>query len=142
MEKKPRIIIGIDPGTLTGIAVWDADKQSLLLVESMPIHKALDKVLGIDTSFKDQVLVRWEDARLRRWFGRNSNHKQQGAGSIKRDCRIWEAFFEDYGIKNEPLAPKNIATKIKSDAFKKITKWTKQTSEHGRDAAMMVFKYK
>jgi hypothetical protein len=37
------------------------------------------------------------------------------------------------------VAPMNIKTKIKAEAFKRLTGWQGQTNEHSRDAAMMVF---
>ena len=139
---KTRIVIGIDPGTITGIAVWDVVEQEFISVTSVPIHSALSSIELWNEKIGDVLLVRWEDARKRKWFGKNSNAKQQGAGSIKRDCRIWEAFFKDYEIRNEPLDPKDIMTKLDDEQFRRITKWEKQTNEHARDAAMMVFKYK
>jgi len=140
--KKQVIIIGIDPGTITGIAVWDILPQEFAWITSEPIHIALVIILEYHKIYGNDMLVRWEDARKRKWFGKNSTAKIQGAGSIKRDCRIWEAFFADYKINNEPLDPKNLMTKLDEKAFRKITKWDKRTNEHSRDAAMMVFKYK
>lgn len=139
---KPKIVIGIDPGTITGIAVWDVEKKKLLQVTSLPIHRAFEDVMFWWVESMGDILVRWEDARKRKWYGKNSTAKVQGAGSIKRDCRIWEAFFEDYKIENEPLDPKDLMTKVDDATFRKITKWTKRTNEHARDAALMVFKYK
>lgn len=38
------IYIGIDTGTNTGYAEWDSKKGRLLEVDSLPIHKAMERV--------------------------------------------------------------------------------------------------
>lgn len=68
-----------------------------------------------------------------------SRDKLQGAGSIKRDCKIWEDFLRDKGIPFKLIAPKNNTTKLSAPAFKSITGYTGRTCEHSRDAAMMVY---
>ena len=39
------ICIGIDPGTHTGLAVWDTNEGRFLSLETVPIHQALIKVM-------------------------------------------------------------------------------------------------
>ena len=62
-----------------------------------------------------------------------------GAGSVKRDCQIWEDFLRAHGIKYEMVAPHQGATKWTADTFARITGYTGRTSNHGRDAAVLVF---
>lgn len=101
------------------------------------IHEALDIVLTVAKA--NNLLVRVEDARQRRWFGPRSDAKLQGAGSVKRDAKIWEDFLTDKKIPFEMVPPQFNTTKLKAEAFKKITKWKYATNEHARDAAMLVF---
>ena len=136
MMKNYKYYIGIDSGKNTGFAIWNKAEKRLEIVETILIHQAMDKVQGFD---KNEVLVRVEDARQRKWFGSNASAKQQGAGSIKRDAVIWEDFLKDKGYDFEMVAPKNNKTKLSSEQFAKMTKWDKRTSEHGRDAAMLVY---
>jgi hypothetical protein len=128
-------IIGIDPGTKTGIAVWNSTKRKFELIQTCPIVKAMAILYDTDGIRK----VRIEDARKRKWFGARSDAKLQGAGSIKRDCAIWQEFCEYYGLHYEMVDPKHINTKTKPAYFSKLTGWHGRTSEHARDAAMMVF---
>ena len=58
---------------------------------------------------------------------------------IKRDSKIWEDFCKENDIEYRMVAPKNNMTKVSKEYFNKITGWTKQTTDHARDAAMMVF---
>ena len=65
----------------------------------------------------------------------------QGAGSIKRDAKIWEDFLMDIGVNHEMISPAKNRTKLKADTFKTYTGWENPTNEHSRDAAMLVFNY-
>ena len=140
------ICIGIDPGTHTGVAVWDTREGKFLSLETLPIHRALEKVKElshpfwhIDKLYHDDIQVVFEDARQRTWFGKGDvSAKMQGAGSVKRDCSIWEDFCKDYGIPFQAKPPVKGATKISADYFKMVSGWTGRTSEHSRDAAMLV----
>lgn len=133
------IFIGIDTGTHTGFAVWDSTKLAFQSIETLLIHEAMQKVdLLADYYGKGNVVVYYEDARLRKWYGANAAQKQQGAGSVKRDCAIWEAFLENRGIEAHPIAPKNNKTKLTSEQFQAVSRYYGRTSEHGRDAAMLV----
>lgn len=135
------IYIGIDTGTHTGVAIWDGKGKRFLSIKTMPIHEALYKLhdyIGLT-----YVTVVFEDARKRTWYGTQTASRDrarlQGAGSIKRDCTIWEEALTDWGIPFEKVAPRNNMTKLSAEQFRRITGWTEQTNEHGRDAAMLVF---
>lgn len=136
------ISIGIDPGTLTGMAVWDSREGRFLSLETLPIHKAMDKVRLWQMTCEPanvEMQVVFEDARQRTWFGYgDTDAKKQGAGSVKRDCSIWEDFCKDYGISYWAKPPVKGATKVSSQYFKIISHWTGRTSKHARDAAMLV----
>lgn len=134
--------IGIDTGTNVGLAIWDCKDQQLVTITTLKIHKALSLVEEQHRIYGDSLFVRFEDARLRKWYGDAGREKLQGAGSIKRDCIIWQEFLTDKGIRFEAVAPKNNMTKLTDERFKKLTGWKGRTSEHGRDAAMLVFNYK
>lgn len=134
------IYIGIDPGTHTGIAVWDSKRKELVDVDTMEIHKALSFVETLNIQHNFNVFVIFEDARQRTWYGKgNTNAKLQGAGSVKRDCSIWEDFCKDYGIQYRAVPPQKGGTKLTPQYFKMITGYSGRTSEHARDAAMLVF---
>lgn len=129
-------IIGIDTGAITGVAVWHSEQKRFEFIGSMPIHRAMKFV-----SESRPDLVRVEDARKRKWFGSSGREKLQGAGSVKRDAKIWEDFLTDEFISFEMVAPKQNRTKLTAEHFKQITGWAKPTNEHSRDAAMLIFEY-
>lgn len=130
---KGQRIIGIDTGVNTGVAIWYDEFE---FIGSMMIHRAIEMVLKAKPDF-----VRVEDARLYRHYGKTNPSKIQGAGSVKRDALIWEDVLTDYGIKFELVSPADNTTKLPANQFKLLTGWNKKTSEHGRDAAMLVWNH-
>lgn len=134
-----KLYIGIDPGTRTGVALWDPSIKELK-ISTLKIHEAMNAIKVIaETIEKKSVKVRFEDARQRKWFGNAGRDQLQGAGSIKRDCAIWEDYLKDLGVDFEMVAPKNAITKMKAEYFRQLTGYKGKTSEHGRDAAMLVY---
>lgn len=134
--------IGIDTGRNTGIAVWDTDRQRFVFLDTMPIHKALAFVQrAIDAS---EIRVYFEDARQRRYLPREANvseyrGKLMGAGSVKRDAVIWQDALTDWQIPFQMIPPRAGMTKWTAEQFSRVTGWTGRTSNHARDAAMLVF---
>lgn len=139
-RKTYRYYIGIDTGVATGLCVWSKFDQKIRHIATVKIHVAMDAVKYWHEANKGGIFVRVEDARKRNWFGTSGREQLQGAGSIKRDAKIWEDFLEDLGVDYEMVAPKNNKTKLDAGMFKKITRCTVVTNEHSRDAAMLVFK--
>lgn len=137
------IYIGIDTGAHTGVAVWSSARKEFLAIRTMKIHEALDFVRGF-TQNPNALKVYFEDARQRKWIPnsgdpRTEAGRRQGAGSIKRDSTIWEDALKDWGITYEAIPPKRNRTKLNAEAFKALTHYKGQTSEHARDAAMLVY---
>ncbi|WP_316619851.1 hypothetical protein [Psychrobacter sp. ANT_WB68] len=83
-----------------------------------------------------------EDAR--QWIGFNGKTKAtqarlQGAGSVKRDAKIWEDWCKEHDYEVVFVKPMGKGLKKSAEDFKRITKWEGRTNEHSRDAAMIVF---
>ena len=137
------IYIGIDTGVHTGIAVWDSERKEFVMVETMKIHEAMNLVY--DYADSDIPLqVRFEDARQRKWipFAKNMTGelgRAQGAGYVKAHCQIWEDFLRDKDIPFEMIAPRRNMTKLSAEQFGRITGYKGRTSEHSRDATMLVY---
>lgn len=151
-------IIGIDPGKTTGVAIkrMDAFNGTLTEVTSCALHRAFALLAPYDRA---TTLVVFEDARLREWYGTgeqalyrkfigNMPMTQQerhaykglllGAGSVKRDCTIWEDYLTDEGFLFVGQRPQAKKTKLQGDFFKRVTGYKARTNEHGRDAAMLI----
>lgn len=138
------IYIGIDPGDNTGFAAWDSRAASFVEVETYSLHKALDRVKKLAWETHGGVHVVFEDARLRKWFAPEHSPseyrgKLMGAGAAKRDAKIWEEFLTDYGIPFTAHKPQAGGTKWNKEYWQKVTGWTGRSSEHSRDAALLVY---
>lgn len=136
------IYIGIDTGVHTGLAIYDSEKKVLSEVKTVKIHEAM-LLVGTMKENGYKIRVRFEDARKRTWFGTHSAREDrarlQGAGSVKRDCQIWEDYLKEIDVDFEMVAPKYNATKMSAESFKRLTGFQGRTNEHGRDAAMLVY---
>lgn len=136
------IWIGIDPGVNTGLAIWDGQHQEFIELSTIPIHRALFKVQKFyqDNKGLFDMKVIFEDAWQRKGYyeEKYTNAKAQGAGSVKRDCTIWKDFLTDMGIPYWAKPPQKGMTKVDSEWFRMVTGWKGRTSNHARDAAMLV----
>ena len=136
------IYIGIDPGVNTGFAVWDADIRAFREVCTYGIVEALHEAREWAELCNATLVI--EDARQRQWLPRERNlseyrGKLMGAGSVRRDSQIWEEFADFYNIPIILQPPRKGATKWTAEQFKRITGWPGRTSNHARDAALLVW---
>lgn len=139
------IKIGIDPGTHTGVAVWDCTARKFRQVTTTSLPRAFDIVqMWTEIKGRTEVQVVIEDARLRKWIPRYGElsrtiGRAQGAGSVKRDSAIWEEYCALRGLTLIKQPPTKGATKWTADTFATLTGWGESTNEHGRDAALLVW---
>lgn len=137
------ISIGIDTGRHTGFAVWDGSR--FLELDTKTISSALLEVRRYAANFgRENITVYIEDARLRKWIPQEAGRsdyrgKLMGAGSVKRDATIWEDYCKEDEIRLVKVPPKYNTTKLAPQVFAWITGYKGRTSEHARDAAMLVF---
>ena len=137
-RRKATVLIGIDPGTHTGYAKSVFGK--LVSVETVNIYTAI-RLLEGEKRFCEKegvvLFVRVEDARLRTWFGNTGREKLKGAGSVERDCAIWQEVLSDLKIPFEFVHPKQVKATT-ADVFEKMTGWKGRTSIHAREAAWLI----
>lgn len=128
------ILIGVDPGRRTGLAVIKDGK--LVRCETMKIHEAMWFVRDSHIKYyPGKIFVQVEDARKR--SGRPE--AAQGAGSVKRDSTIWEDYLESLKISFKMVPPRKNGTRFRDQIFKaSFPYWTKRTSEHSRSAANLL----
>lgn len=138
------IYVGVDPGTHTGLAVWDKSFQRFLRVESMKAVEAEVEIMQLYASLaahQRKLMVIVEDTRkLRLPKHLQSPGRARGAGSVARDMGRWQEWLEHCGIPHQmaPMSPKEFRTG--DDAwFRKKTGWDKRTNEHSRSAAGLVW---
>ena len=137
------IVVGIDPGVNTGLAVWDTSARQFLDIRCSGIVDAMDYLRRLREERTIGLIV-FEDARKRKWIPREKDLSEfrgraMGAGSVKRDSAIWEEWCETYCIDYVAAPPRQGMTKWTDLAFRGVTGYDRRTNNHGRDAAMLVF---
>jgi hypothetical protein len=139
IHTKYNYIIGIDCGVQTGFCVYGVKEKAIMEIDTRKIHEVMWVVAKWKEYHGKNILVRVEDARKRKWFGSSDREKLQGAGSVKRDAKIWEDFLFAIEVDFEMVEPKNNKTKLDRKKFKMFTGYDGVTTEHARDAAMLVY---
>lgn len=129
-------VVGVDTGVHSGYALWNMAGRCLAQVDTLMIHDVILQLHELSQMYR--IMVRIEDARLRKWV-QGGREKLQGVGSVKRDAKILEDFCKDKGIAYELVAPKNNRTKMDARDFARLTGWGEKCSVHARDAAMLVY---
>ena len=137
------IVVGIDPGQNTGLAVWDTVSRAFLDIRCSGIVDAMRYLSELQSERQIGLLV-FEDARQRKWLPREKSLKEfkgraMGAGSVRRDSAIWEEWCRTFAIPFVAVPPRPGLTKLSDIQFQGITGYDRRTNEHGRDAAMLVF---
>ena len=137
------IVVGIDPGVNTGMAIWDTVSRAFLDIRSSGIVDAMEYLRRLHSE-RTISLVVFEDARQRKWIPREKDLKEfkgraMGAGSVKRDCTIWEEWCKYHRIEFVKTPPRAGMTKLSDAFFQGLTGYDRRTNNHGRDAAMLIF---
>ena len=131
------IMDAIDSGKITNAEI-------VTVISNNAGAYALERARKLHKVYGDDLCIVFEDARQRKWIPQEKNASQyrgrlQGAGSVKRDATIWEDFCKDLGIRYEAVPPHKGMTKWSAETFANITGWQGKTSEHARDAALLVY---
>lgn len=149
---KTRFYIGIDPGKKTGYAVWDSEEKEFVTIGTITFWKVVvevDKMLNYEEYYHDignnLTVVVEMPGRFLYARHRNVNHKTElniahKSGGTYREAELLIERFESLGLRVIAVRPsKKSQTKLTAETFKRLTGYTARTSEHGRDAAMLVF---
>jgi hypothetical protein len=133
----PSLIIGIDPGTHTGWAVWDRDQKRMIDMASLTHVEAVVR-LQIACNAGSVALVVYEDATK---HGRSDKSPEAalGAGSIRRESGIWREWLEFLGVPYRAISPRQKGAKLSQHQFVRLTGRAGRTSQHARDAAMLIW---
>lgn len=150
------IFIGIDGGKDTGFAVWNKSTKSLVEVKTLDFWKAINEVDNYLKLYPTLVLIiedvsqhsavfkamgtyRSTPGGINNKIGAVAKHGQN-IGRVKRETELFIRYFELKKVDVRKIKPgKHTGSKIKKDLFKKITGFDKVTSQHGRDAAMLIY---
>lgn len=136
-------IIGIDAGKHTGLAIYNAISKKLTDLQTVDFWRAYELITRFYDS--DSTLVVIENPNLIKAVfirgnianARAQSKLSQNVGSVKRETGLLAEGLRRAGFTVEEVQP--VRSKIKdSKYFNKLTRWEGRTSQHARDAAMLV----
>lgn len=142
--------IGIDPGVNNGFAIYSKNTRSLLMLKTFSFWELMDFIRTQNVCNTDKVCFIVEDPQQNSSLYDKRNDKQgavrdkvaQNIGSNKRTAQLIFEKLEMIGANYIARKPtKRSGTKMNEQAFKNLTKWDGKSSEHSRDAAMLVYGY-
>lgn len=154
-----KIHIGIDAGVKTGFAVWSSIRKEFINISTKTWWEAISSIKTWSHAVEPgvQLIVHVEDVSQNKsifqliptYNNTPGNHttKLSAAGKtaerigrVKEKSDLVISYCEIYGItviRHKPT--KKSMTKLNAQTFKNITGYDKRTSEHARDAAMMIY---
>lgn len=142
--QKPQIYIGIDPGNQNGFAVWDAIDREFKRIKTYRFPQVLKELYFYNENFDCQVVL--EATYLNKPVFRKSNNPRKAArmarnvGMNQQTARLIAEYCKEEGIPLIESKPgRNSHTKLTQQQFEQFTKTKIKTSQHGRDAGMLVF---
>lgn len=140
------MLIGIDPGQKSGMAIYINGRLDYLLTYSpTEILRAIED-MG-EASDHLSLLVIYEDSRQQPIFSRGTNARAAGriarsVGMIDGQCRDIEATCKRIGIECIGISPKAKGKKLNAQQFNLMTGWAGRTNSHERDAAQVAWPYR
>ena len=151
------LVVGIDPGEVTGVAAWDVGTQSFTHVGSGSFFEVLDLLDSLPHSSGECIggappaegwsvgLVVVEDARRLPIYasrdgvrGRRRDRLCRDVGRIDRDVQLWVDWLQARGLPVRLAEPLR-GGKWDAATLARLSGWTEPTNQHARDAARHVF---
>lgn len=135
------IILGIDPGVNTGIAIFK--RGALYTLVTIAPHQLPEFIANAEPS-----RVIFEDSRLTSFMFNQVKSRPaalkmaRNVGEIDAWCRVITSVCEGLGIPAHGISPASKGAKLSAEAFTRATGWTGASNQHTRDAAMCAWKYR
>jgi len=141
MNARKRFLIGLDGGVNTGFALYDRQTRQLTDVRTMTFWSAYDYITSMRTDNVEIIIEAPQLIRPTFSHGENERRKREkiasNVGSVKRESALLAEGLRLRGFTVTETKPDS--AKWSNEYFQRITKWTGRTSQHGRDAARLVF---
>ena len=135
------IIIGIDPGAATGVAIFERGK--LVGLRTIEPHKIAETIACLKPA-----RVVFEDSRLQShvWTSAKTaaakTKMARNVGEIDAWCRLITAVCGELKIAAHGISPERKGAKLNSMQFRQQTGWEGKSNQHERDAAMVAWPYR
>ena len=139
------ILLGIDPGTTTGLASICTVTSTILSVGSA---SPLETVRQLEAWARDEVVAGAviEDSRelpiYARHGGKNRGERDRVArsvGGVDTLTGLYTDLLRSFGIPVELVEPVR-SKKWDAETCARITGWTERSNQHGRDALRLIYR--
>ena len=135
------LLLGIDPGVQTGIAIYRAGQLDEL--RTIAPHEIADCISGNQPSrvvFEDSRLISFVFTQVK---SRAAALKMaRNVGEIDAWSRLIVAVCGELGIACHGISPKGKGAKVGAAEFARLTGWLSASNQHERDAAMVAYPYR
>lgn len=135
------LILGIDPGSNTGLATYIGGKL---------VH--LDTIAPVEIAARIELArparVVFEDSRLLSYTWTQVKSRPaalkmaRNVGEVDAWCKLIVAVCDQFAIPAHGISPKGKGAKVNAERFEQVTGWTGASNEHTRDAAMVAWPYR
>ena len=135
-----KIIIGLDPGVSTGVAIYRAGQLAhLQTIEPHEIDAYITEVQPARVVFEDSRLQSkvWTPVK-----GAAALKVARNIGEIDAWCKLITALCERQGIASHGISPKSKGAKLTAEQFAVVTGWAGRSNQHERDAALVARPYR
>ena len=134
-------ILGIDPGSSTGVASYINGKLvHLATIEPVEIAARIEAVRPARVVFEDSRLLShtWTTIKSRP----AALKMARNVGEVDAWCKLIVAVCAQLDIPAHGISPKGKGAKVGATEFGRITGWAGASNEHTRDAAMVAWRYR
>lgn len=135
------LILGIDPGSHTGLATYIGGKL---------VH--LDTIAPVEIAARIELArparVVFEDSRLLSYTWTTIKSRPaalkmaRNVGEVDAWCKLIVAVCAKFDIPAHGISPTRKGAKVDAERFAALTGWTGASNEHTRDAAMVAWPYR
>ena len=135
------IILGLDPGSNTGCAIYSAGLlQTLHTISPHHIAGFIREVNPGRVIFEDSRLTSYVFTTVKsRPVALNMARK---VGQVDAWCLLIQLVCSDMNISGHGISPKQKGAKLNAKEFARATGWLAASNEHNRDAAMVAWPYR
>ena len=140
--------IGIDAGVHTGIAAKDMQTSQWVILKTVSFWEAIDTLQKLNGLYVIRRVVIEDPSQNKPVFMKNGMPRShvsqylkiaQNVGMNKRDAMRLIEYCERHGWTVQAVRPTSKSlTKLSSKRFQQLTGIKQRTSEHVRDAAMLI----
>jgi hypothetical protein len=145
------IYIGIDPGVNTGFAIWDSKAKQIIEIKTMDFWSVINRIDELKAEYGvSGIHVIIEDPNPNKPIFLKAGIKSKSAygkvgqniGSNKREASLLIEYMALKEIPHTSVVPKGSRSKSKGKVtpayFSMISGYKGRTSQHCRDAGMLV----